>query len=124
MAKIDTLCNTVEQLLKVDKAAFSGLQERIAGMVLTAECAMAESIEGYSFTFPCNSGDAMALLPLLGINKDMVKQAFRSDWGYLAGSRKGSEPACQILLLIVLYGLRRNDLILVQQALLILLMMV
>jgi len=79
------------------------------------------SDEGYCFKFTLPTTSVMGLYTLLKLDQQVVGRAFQADWKFPNHAIMYNDPYYQILLLIVYYGIRRNDDQLINNALFLLL---
>jgi hypothetical protein len=122
MSRIEEIYTGLEQLLIKDAGILSSLHRTLGNIEMSIQSVAFDSDEGYAFKFPRKVIEVKGLFSLLELNETDVELAFRTDWGYPEGTRMYGDPYYHILLLIVAYGLRENDQILTQRALLIILM--
>lgn len=111
----------LDKNIQTDPSIITKLHSELSRMVSAAYQQAMNSDEGYCFKFVLSTTAVMGLFELLKLNQAVVGKAFQIDWKFPDHAVMYNDPYYQILLLIVYYGIRRNDEQLINNALFLLL---
>ena len=90
-------------------------------LVSKVSFAAEQSNEGYCSKFKIPKTQVSDLYKLLNLKKADVYNAFAKDWGHPDSARMHNDPYYQILLLLVYWGIKKDNLYMMQNPLILLL---
>jgi len=116
-----TIYDQLDKNIQADPTLLTKLHSELSRMVSLSYQQAMNSDEGYCFKFTLPTTSVMGLYTLLKLDQQVVGRAFQADWKFPNHAIMYNDPYYQILLLIVYYGIRRNDDQLINNALFLLL---
>ncbi len=124
MSKIAKINEEIEEILLIDKTLEYKVYTELAKMVSSATThSLHQTDQGWCFKFNIPITPVNKLFKLINLDPKKVFEAYKKDWGKPAMTNKmHSDPYYQILLLLVLYGLKNKKHQFTESALFIILM--
>lgn len=121
MSRIIDLYQQIDKELSSDHALSNKIHLELTKMYSNATSQAMQSDEGYCFKFTLPMTAVSNLYSILKLNQTDVSQAFQTDWKYPKNAMMYNDPYYHILILLIYYGIRKNDKQLVEKSLLVLL---
>jgi hypothetical protein len=122
VSKITEIYNQLDKTLSSDKNLLNSLVTELGRIVSSAYTQAMNSDEGYCFKFMLPISSVLKLYALLKLDQKKVGEAFQSDWKFPSNATMYNDSYYHILLLLVYYGLKQKNRLLVEHALFIILM--
>jgi len=113
--------NRLDKNIQADPTILTKLHSELSRLLSSTYTQAMNSDEGYCFKFTIPSTAVMGLYSLLNLDQSAVGRSFQADWKYPNHAMMYNDPYYHILLLVMYYGIRKNDEQLINNALFILL---
>jgi hypothetical protein len=99
----------LDKNVQADPTILTKLHSELSRMVSASYQQAMNSDEGYCFKFTLPTTAVMGLFNLLKLDQPAIGRAFQADWKFPNHAVMYNDPYYQILLLVIYYGIRRND---------------
>ena len=113
---INDLLNRLEQLFKTQPELEREIQVLLITLIAQQNKAGAETKDGYCFKFPLPLTQVNGLFKKIKTSPITVEKIFREWWDYPKNTRMYSDSYYQILLLLMLYGIKNDKSVYVDNA--------
>lgn len=107
--QVISIYNELDKNIQGDRTLLTKLHSELSKMISTSYQQAMNSDEGYCFKFILPTTSVMGLYTLLKLDQTAVGRAFQADWKFPNHAIMYNDPYYQILLLVVYYGIRKND---------------
>ena len=107
--QVGLIYNQLDKNFQIEPTLLAKLHGELSKMISASYTQAMNSDEGYCFKFTLQTTSIMGLYTLLKLDQAVVGKAFQADWKFPNHAIMYNDPYYQILLLIVYYGIRKND---------------
>jgi len=101
--------NQLDAKFQSDPSLLIKLHGELSRIISATYTHAMNSDEGYCYKFVIPTGAVMNLFTLLKLDPKEVGKAFQADWKFPSTAIMYNDPYYQILLLLIYYGIRKND---------------
>lgn len=109
MSEISNLYDHIENEFNQNKNLISQISTLLSNLESKVARAAEISTKGYCSKFTLPSTQVSSLFKLLNLEKSDVSGAFKKDWGYPKTAKMHSDPYYHVLLLLVYWGIKKDN---------------